>query len=75
MYIQDSLSKLFVGRTVIAVAHRFSTIRKMDRIIVVDDGRIVEEGNHDFLLTNEDGLYRRLWNLQTMDLLPDAESA
>ena len=75
MFIQDSLSKLFVGRTVIAVAHRFSTIRKMDRIVVVDGGYIVEEGNHDFLLTNENGLYRRLWNLQTMDLLQDAESA
>jgi ATP-binding cassette subfamily B protein len=75
MYIKDSLSKLFVGRTVIAVAHRFSTIRKMDRIIVVKGGCIVEEGDHDSLIANENGLYQRLWNLQTMDLLPDAESA
>ncbi len=70
-YIQDSLSKLFVGRTVIAVAHRLSTIRKMDRIVVVKDGTIVEEGNHDLLLKIENGLYRRLWDLQSTDLLPD----
>jgi ATP-binding cassette subfamily B protein len=70
-FIQDSLSKLFVGRTVIAVAHRLSTIRKMDRIVVVKDGAIAEEGSHDLLLKIEDGLYRRLWDLQSMDLLPD----
>jgi ATP-binding cassette subfamily B protein len=70
-YIQDSLSKLFVGRTVIAVAHRLSTIRKMDRIVVVKDGTIVEEGSHDLLLKIENGLYRRLWDLQATDLLPD----
>lgn len=70
-YIQDSLSKLFVDRTVIAVAHRLSTIRKMDRIVVVKDGTIVEEGSHDLLLKIENGLYRRLWNLQSTDLLPD----
>lgn len=40
-----------------------------------ENGPLVEEGNHDFLLMNEDDLYRRLWNLQTMDLLPDVESA
>ena len=64
-FIQDSLSKLILGRTVIAVAHRFSTIRKMDRIIVVKDGCIIEEGNHDLLLKIENGIYRRLWNLQS----------
>jgi len=70
-YIQDALSKLFVGRTVIAVAHRLSTIRKMDRIVVVKDGTIVEEGSHDLLLKIENGLYRKLWNLQSTDPLPD----
>jgi ATP-binding cassette subfamily B protein len=71
-YIQDALAKLFVGRTVIAVAHRLSTIRKMDRIVVVKDGSIVEEGSHDLLLNIEDGLYRKLWDLQSADLLPDS---
>ena len=60
------------GRTVIAVAHRLSTIRKMDRIIVVKDGHIIEEGSHDLLVKIEHGLYQRLWNLQSTDLLPDA---
>jgi ATP-binding cassette subfamily B protein len=67
-YIQDSLSRLFVGRTVIAIAHRLSTIRKMDRIVVVKDGCIVEQGDHDLLLKIENGLYRKLWNLQSTDL-------
>jgi ATP-binding cassette subfamily B protein len=75
MYIQDSLSKLFVGRTVVAVAHRLSTICKMDRIVVVKDGSIVEQGDHASLLAVEYGLYRRLWDLQSMNLLPDAENA
>ena len=66
LYIQDSLSKLVVGRTVIAVAHRLSTIRKMDRIVVVKDGQIIEQGSHDLLLKIETSLYRRLWGLQTL---------
>jgi len=69
-YIQDSLSKLVIGRTVIAVAHRLSTTRKMDRIVVVKDGHIIEEGSHDLLVKIENGVYQRLWNLQSTDLLP-----
>ena len=69
LYIQDSLAKLFVGRTVIAVAHRLSTIRKMDRIVVVKDGHIIEEGSHDLLIRLENGIYQRLWNLQSTDRL------
>ena len=69
VYIQDSLARLVVGRTVVAVAHRLSTIRKMDRIVVVKDGHIVEEGSHDLLVKIENGLYQRLWNLQSTDLL------
>jgi ATP-binding cassette, subfamily B, bacterial len=70
IYIQDSFSKLFVGRTVIVVAHRLSTIRKMDRIIVVMDGRIIEEGSHDLLVNLENGYYQRLRILQSLNLLP-----
>jgi ATP-binding cassette subfamily B protein len=72
MFIQDSLSRLMVGRTVIAVAHRLSTIRKMDRIVVVIGGHIAEEGSHDLLVKIEHGTYRRLWDLQSTDLLPDS---
>lgn len=65
LYIQDSLSGLVMGRTVIAVAHRLSTIRKMDRIMVVKDGRIIEDGGHDLLVGIENGVYQELWNLQS----------
>ena len=51
-------------KTVIVVAHRLSTIRKMDRIVVIDDGGIVEEGVHDDLLNDKKGIYQRLWKLQ-----------
>jgi ATP-binding cassette subfamily B multidrug efflux pump len=62
--IQDSLEELMAGKTVIAIAHRLSTIQRMDRIVVLDDGRIVEEGSHAELLAAE-GLYARLWARQS----------
>jgi ATP-binding cassette subfamily B protein len=74
MYIQDSLAKLISGRTVIAVAHRLSTIRKMDRIVVMKDGHIIEQGSHDLLVKIENGLYQKLWNLQSTDFFPSAEA-
>lgn len=61
--IQDALHTLMTGRTTIAIAHRLSTIMQMDRIIVLDGGKIVDEGTHTDLL-QRDGLYRRLWNIQ-----------
>lgn len=62
--IQASLYKLMEGKTVIAIAHRLSTIAAMDRLIVLDEGKIVEEGNHQSLLENN-GLYAQLWARQS----------
>ena len=53
-----------IGRTSIVIAHRLSTIRKADQIIVIDNGRIVEKGTHDELITLENGIYRNLSQLQ-----------
>lgn len=62
--IQEKLNLMMEGKTVIAIAHRLSTISKMDRIIVLDHGRIVEEGRPDELV-EQDGLFARLWRRQT----------
>ncbi|MGC1571120.1 MAG: ABC transporter ATP-binding protein [Pseudolabrys sp.] len=62
--IQSSLSTLMRGRTVIAIAHRLSTIAQMDRLIVLDRGRIVEQGSHDELLRHN-GHYASLWRRQS----------
>ena len=62
--IQQSLYRLMEGKTVVAIAHRLSTIAAMDRLIVLDKGRIVEEGDHRSLLARG-GLYARLWSHQS----------
>jgi ATP-binding cassette subfamily B multidrug efflux pump len=62
--IHDSLKDLMRDKTVIAIAHRLSTIAALDRLIVMDDGRIVEEGSHAALL-RAGGLYARLWERQS----------
>lgn len=62
--IQTALHRVMQGKTVLAIAHRLSTIAEMDRIVVLDEGRVVEEGNHaDLLAAN--GLYARYWNRQS----------
>jgi ATP-binding cassette, subfamily B, bacterial len=61
--VQDSLDSLFAGRTVIAIAHRLSTLARFERIVVMDQGRIVEDGPHDALI-GKAGLYAQLWGLQ-----------
>ena len=68
--IQQSLDKMMDGKTVIAIAHRLSTIAAMDRLIVLDKGRIVEEGTHTQLL-EKGGLYAKLWAHQSGGFLPE----
>ncbi|CAN7643819.1 ABC transporter ATP-binding protein [Neorhizobium sp. LjRoot104] len=68
--IQDRLSLVMEGKTVIAIAHRLSTIVKMDRIVVLDGGRIVEEGTPAELV-ERDGLFARLWRRQTGGFMPE----
>ena len=68
--IQQSLYRLMEGKTVVAIAHRLSTIAAMDRLIVLDRGRVVEEGTHASLLANN-GLYARLWAHQSGGFLGD----
>jgi ATP-binding cassette subfamily B protein len=61
--VQDALEKLMIGRTTIVIAHRLATVRAANRIIVMDEGCILEEGHHDALV-NQGGLYSRLAKLQ-----------
>ena len=63
--IQDALDRLMKGRTSIVVAHRLSTIAGMDKIVVLEDGKIMEQGNHEALLKNKRGSYSRLWSRQS----------
>ena len=69
--IQENLYTLMEGKTVIAVAHRLSTIAAMDRLIIMDKGQIVEEGSHKELLKKKNGLYASLWKRQSGGFLVD----
>lgn len=69
-YIKEALQELMKGKTVIAIAHRLSTLREMDRIIVLDAGKICEDGNHESL-KNTGGVYSRLWKHQAGGFLAE----
>jgi ATP-binding cassette subfamily B protein len=71
--IQDALWKLMEGRTAIVIAHRLSTIQRMDRIIVLDGGKIVEQGSHKELLA-KNGMYAKLWAHQSGGFIDDEDS-
>ncbi len=63
-FIQDALKKLMKDKTTIVIAHRLSTIMQMDRILVLDKGRVIEEGQHEELLKAKTGTYQKLWQIQ-----------
>ncbi len=65
-YIQKSLKKLMKGKTVIAIAHRLSTLKEMDRLVVMDNGKIIEEGAHEKLLKTK-GAYYRFYQMQSLN--------
>ena len=68
--IQGALHNLMMGKTVIAIAHRLSTLKEMDRIIVLESGEVVEDGTHD-TLKDRGGIYAKLWNHQSGGFLVD----
>jgi ATP-binding cassette, subfamily B, multidrug efflux pump len=72
--IQENLSDLMENKTVIAIAHRLSTIAALDRLVVLDGGRVAEQGTHDELVARN-GLYARLWKRQSGGFLPEALAA
>ena len=62
--IQEALEELMEGKTTIVIAHRLSTIMKMDRILVIEEGKLVDAGTHKQLLKKKDGIYKKLWEIQ-----------
>ncbi|ESY85871.1 ABC transporter ATP-binding protein [Mesorhizobium sp. LNHC229A00] len=66
--IQKAIERLMIGRTTLVIAHRLSTVRALDRLLVFDRNRIIEEGDHAGLIRLDGGLYRRLFELQAMQL-------
>jgi subfamily B ATP-binding cassette protein MsbA len=65
--VQQAIERLMTERTTFVIAHRLSTIRNSDRIIVLDKGLIVQDGKHDELLLQENGIYKKLYELQFRD--------
>ena len=70
--IQDAMERLMVGRTSIVIAHRLSTVRMLDRILVFDHGRVIEEGSHNSLVRKLGGSYQRLFERQVLGLISDS---
>ena len=68
LLIQEAIGRLMERRTAIIIAHRLSTVRAMDRILVFDRGRIVEEGDHVALVRQERGIYKSLFEKQALEL-------
>jgi ATP-binding cassette subfamily B protein len=71
--IQEAMERLMAGRTAIVIAHRLSTVRMLDRILVFDNGRIAEQGTHDMLVRQLGGTYKRLFEKQALGLIVDNE--
>ena len=71
-YIREAMDRLSAGRTTIVIAHRLSTVQRLDRILVFDHGRIVEDGTHASLMARENGVYRRLVETQSGGFLAEA---
>jgi ATP-binding cassette subfamily B protein len=67
--IQQAMERLMFGRTTLVVAHRLSTVRALDRLLVLDKGKVIEEGSHETLIRLENGLYRRLFERQALELI------
>ncbi|MDF3218613.1 ABC transporter ATP-binding protein [Mesorhizobium sp. M7A.F.Ca.CA.001.09.2.1] len=67
--IQKAMERLMVGRTTLVIAHRLSTVRVLERLLVFDRGRIIEEGNHAALIRLDNGLYRRMFERQALELM------
>ncbi|NGN39577.1 ABC transporter ATP-binding protein [Mesorhizobium sp. CGMCC 1.15528] len=66
--IQQAMERLMIGRTTLVIAHRLSTVRALDRLLVFDNGKIVEEGDHQALIRLKGGIYRRLFERQALEL-------
>jgi ATP-binding cassette subfamily B protein len=66
--IQQAMERLMTGRTTLVIAHRLSTVRALDRLLVFDRGKVVEEGRHEALVRKENGIYRRLFERQALEL-------
>lgn len=73
--IQRAMERLMVGRTTLVVAHRLSTVRALDRLLVLDRGRIAEDGSHDELIRLDNGFYRRLFERQALGLMKEPDDA